>query len=302
LAGGGPGAAGGEGGRLVEARLHPQAAPIAGCTARLRMLLSDEAEGHMSNGFEGKRRFDLGRVIERTFGAIGAHGLPLFLMAVIFVGLPQVALAWGQSQFIAANTDLMTAGVIVWLISLVVGVICNVIMQGVVTHTVVADLQGRKSTIGESLGAGLRSFWVLLGVGIVAGLAMMLGFVLLVVPGILIMLVWLVAGPVVVAEGAGVGRALQRSRDLTRNHRWWLLLLTVVYVVISWIIGIMIGIAGMAAIGFEANGGLNFVTLVLAPLAQAISTLLWASIIAATYVELRTVKEGGGQTIAAIFD
>lgn len=256
----------------------------------------------MSNGFEGRRRFDLGRVVERTFGAIGANGLPLFLMAVIFVGLPQVALAWGQSQFIEANSDLMTAGVIVWLISLVVGVICNVIMQGVVTHAVVADLQGRKSTIGESLGVALRSFWVLLGVGIVAGLAMMLGLVLLVVPGILIMLVWLVAGPVVVAEGAGVGRALQRSRDLTRNHRWWLLLLTVVYIVISWIIGMMIGIAGMAAIGFEANGGLNFVTLVLAPLAQAISTLLWASIIAATYVELRTVKEGGGQTIAAIFD
>lgn len=256
----------------------------------------------MSFGYEGKRQFDLGRVVERTFGAIGAHGLPLFLMALIFVGLPQAALAWGQSQYLVAGSGMMTAGVIVAVVGFVVGIVCNVIMQGVVTHTVVADLQGRKTTPGESLGVALRSFWVLLAVGIVSGLAMMLGLILLVVPGILIFLIWLVAGPVVVAEGAGVGRALQRSRDLTRNHRWWLLLLAFVYLVISWILGMMIGIAGAATVGFQPDSALNIVNLFVAPLIQAISTLLWASIIAATYVELRTVKEGGGQTIAAIFD
>ena len=256
----------------------------------------------MSFGYEGKRRFDMGRVIERTFGAIGANGLPLLLMALVFVGLPQAALVWGQAQFMQPESDLMTAGVIIWLISLVVGIVCSVIMQGVVTHTVVADLQGRKASLGESVGVALKSFWVLLAVGIVAGLAMALGLILLIVPGILIFLIWLVAGPVVVAEGAGIGRALQRSRDLTRNHRWWLLLLTVVYLVISWIIGIMVAIAGVATTGFQVDAGMNFVTLVLGPLTQAISTLLWAAIIAATYVELRTVKEGGGQTVASIFD
>ncbi len=256
----------------------------------------------MSVGYEGKRRFDLGRVIERTFGAIGANGLPLLLMGLIFVGLPQAALVWGQAQFMQTETNLMTAGVFVWLISLVVGIVCSVIMQGVVTHTVVADLQGRKASLGESVGVALRSFWVLLAVGIVAGLGMALGLILLVVPGILIFLIWLVAGPVVVAEGTGIGRALQRSRDLTRNHRWWLLLLTVIYGVISWVIGIVVAIAGMATTSFQVDVGLNFVTLVLGPLTQAISTLLWAAIIAATYVELRTVKEGGGQTVASIFD
>ncbi len=255
----------------------------------------------MSNGFEGRRQFDLGRILERTFGAIGANGFPLLLMAVIFVGLPHAALAWGQSQYIAGS-DMMTAGVVVTVIGFVVGIVCNVILQGIVAHTVVADLQGRKTTPGESLGVALRSFWVLLGVGIVSGLAMMLGLVLLVIPGILIFLIWLVAAPVVVAEGAGVGRALQRSRDLTRNNRWWLLLLAFVYLVISWILGMVIGMIGMATMGFQPDSTLNIVTLFVGPLIEAISALLWASIIAATYVELRSVKEGGGQTIAAIFD
>lgn len=256
----------------------------------------------MSVGYEGKRRFDLGRVVERTFGAIGANGLPLLLMSVVFVGLPQAALAWGQSQILQAGADMVTAGMLVAGISFVVSIVCSVIMQGVVTHTVVADLLGRKSTLGESFGVALRSFWVLLAVGIVAGLAMTLGLILLVVPGILIFLIWFVAGPVVVAENAGVGRALQRSRELTRNHRWWLLLLAFVYIVISWILGTVVGIAGMAMVGFQPDSALNIVSLVFAPLVQAISTLLWAAIIAATYVELRAVKEGGGQTIAAIFD
>ena len=260
----------------------------------------------MSNGFEGKRRFDLGRVIERTFGAVGANALPLFLMSLVFVGLPQAALAWGQAQWTQASQvgsdDLVMAGVLVWLTGLIVSMVCGVIMQGLVTHSVVADLQGRKASLGESLGVAMKSFWVLLAVGIVAGLAMMLGLILLVVPGILIFLIWLLAGPVVVAEGTGIGRALQRSRELTRNHRWWLLLLTVVYFVISWIIGLMIGFVGLAATGFQVGEGVNWVALLLGPLAQAISTLLWASIVAATYVELRAVKEGGGQNVASIFD
>lgn len=171
-----------------------------------------------------------------------------------------------------------------------------------VTHAVVADLQGRKASLGESLEAALRSFWVLLAVGIIAGLAMTLGLILLVVPGVLIFLIWFVAGPVVVAERTGIGKALQRSRDLSRNHRWWLLLLAVVYVVLSWIIGAVIGMMGMAATGFQTDGELNIVTLVIRPVAQAISTLLWSAIVAATYVELRSVKEGGGQSVASIFD
>lgn len=260
----------------------------------------------MSDGFGVRRRFDLGRVFERTFGALGANGLPLLLVALIFVGLPQAALVWGQTQFAAvssgASPDSYLLGGTVWLVGLVVGMVCSVVMTGVVTHSVVADLQGRKAALGESLGVALRSFWVLLAVGIVAGLGIALGMVLLIVPGVILFLLWFVAGPVVVAEGAGVGRSLGRSRTLTRDHRWWLLLLTVVYFVLSWVIGMIVGVAGVAVGGVQAIGQANFVTLVLGPLAQAVTTLIWGAVVAAAYVELRSVKEGGGQTIASIFD
>ena len=246
----------------------------------------------MAVDYGGRRRFDVGQVFERTFGAIGANGLSLLLVAVVLVGLPQAALVWGQTQLIG-GPDLVATGLLVGGVAFVVSIICNVVMQGVVTHAVVADLQGRRAPVGESVTVALRSFWGLLAVGIVSGLAIMLGLIVLIVPGILIFLMWFVAG---------LWKAFQRSRDLTRNHRWWLLLLAVVYVLLSWVIALVVGMIGMAVSGFQADDGLNFVTLVFGPFAQAITTLLWSAIVAATYVELRTVKEGGGQTIASIFD
>lgn len=257
----------------------------------------------MSSTFRERRRFDIGRVFELTFGAIGANGLPLLLISFLFVGLPQMAMAWAQTHFYQGGGNLFTGpAAIVWLGGLIVGMVCGVLMQGVVTHTVVADLQGRKPTLGESLGAAARSFWVLLGIGIVSGLAMVLGLILLVVPGILIFLIWMVAGPVAIAERAGVGRALERSRTLTRDHRWWLLLLAVIYFAVSWVLSILAGMLSVAIGGFDP-GSLNPASLIIGPVVQALSTLIWAAMVAAAYVELRSVKEGGGkENVAAIFD
>lgn len=257
----------------------------------------------MTSTYRERRRFDVGRVFELTFGAIGANGLSLLPISVLFVGLPQAALVWAQSTMLRpGNENFMGAAILVWLGGLLLSLICGVLMQGVVTHTVVADLQGRKSTLGESLGVALRSFWVLLGIGIVSGLAMVFGLIVLLVPGVLIFLIWMVAGPVAIAERVGVGRALDRSRTLTRDHRWWLLLIAVVYFVVSWVLSILAGMLSLAIGGFDPNS-LNPASVIIGPAIQTISTLIWAAMVAATYVELRSVKEGGGkENIAAIFD
>ena len=258
----------------------------------------------MFSTFRERRRFDVGRVFELTFGAIGANAVPLLLIAVLFVGIPQAGFVWAQT-FLAEQSgteSFLGLAFLIWLGGFLVTMICNVLMQGVVTHTVVADLQGRKTSLDESVGVALRSFWVLLAIGIVSGLAMTLGLILLVVPGILIFLVWMVAGPVAIAERPGVGRALERSRILTRGHRWWLLLVAIIYVAVSWVLGIFAGIIGGVAGGYEP-GALNVVNLVVGPAIQAISTLIWGGMVAAAYVELRAVKEGGGKdSVAAIFD
>lgn len=259
----------------------------------------------MSSTFRERRRFDVGRVFELTFGAIGANGLPLLLIALLFVGVPQAALVWAQAMIVEqSGTDgLFGTAMLVGLVGFLLTLVGGVLMQGVVTHTVVADLQGRKTSLGESLNAALRSFWVLVGIGILSGLATTLGLILLIVPGILIFLIWMVAGPVAIAERTGVFKALGRSRTLTRDHRWWLLLIAVIYFVVSWVLGLLAGLLSLAVGGLDAASSLNFASLVIGPAAQALSTLIWGAMVAAAYVELRAVKEGGGkESVAAIFD
>lgn len=254
----------------------------------------------MTASYLTRERFDSGRVIERTFGAVGANATVLLITALIFVGLPELGLGWGQAFLDRMGGDATTTILLASLVGLVVGTVGNTLMQGAVTHAVIADLQGRKSSLGESLSAAAGSFWVLLAVGLVSGFAIAFGMILLIVPGVLVLLAWFVVGPVVVAERAGVGQALARSRDLTRNHRFSILLLMILYAVVSGVIAVVVGLA-LFAVGLVEAGSPG--DLIATALVQSVVAMVGATGGAAIYVELRSVKEGGGRdTVAAIFD
>jgi hypothetical protein len=57
-------------------------------------------------------------------------------------------------------------------------------------------------------------------VGIVAGIGIVIGFLLVIVPGLILITIWSVAAPVVVLERPGVFAALGRSRELVRGNGW----------------------------------------------------------------------------------
>lgn len=225
--------------------------------------------------------------------SLGSNGLALLAISLVIVGLPELLTLWGQNRWAGADIGFapVVTGVGGWFLSL----ITSTIMQGLVTETVVADLQRRKPTLSDSLEAAVRVFLPLLGVGIITGLAAFLGLILLIVPGVLIFLAWFVAGPVVVAERTGVSDAISRSLFLTRNHRLWILLLTVVYFVTSVIFGMLAGLIGAIA------GGVG--VMLTSAAVSAISTLAWSAVVASFYVEMRVVKEGGDRDdLASIFE
>ena len=73
--------------------------------------------------------------------------------------------------------------------------------------------------------------------GIVAGIAIGIGFVLLIVPGLFLMTIWALAAPVVVIERKGVMDALDRSRKLVRGHGWQVFAVIVVLLLINIVLG-----------------------------------------------------------------
>ena len=86
----------------------------------------------------------------------------------------------------------------------------------------VSDVQDgqRDASAGQLLRAVTPVLGKLILVGIVAGIGIAIGFVLIVVPGLILATLWSVAAPVVVLERPAGLRALGRSRELVRGNGW----------------------------------------------------------------------------------
>ena len=59
----------------------------------------------------------------------------------------------------------------------------------------------------------------LIVVGILAGIAIAIGFVLLIIPGLFLITIWSVIVPVIVIERTGVFDSFGRSRELVKGQR-----------------------------------------------------------------------------------
>jgi hypothetical protein len=75
--------------------------------------------------------------------------------------------------------------------------------------------------------------------GILAALGIIAGLVLLIVPGLYLATIWALIIPVIMLEGASVGQAFGRSRELVRGNAWsvfGLIVLTILIIVVAGIV------------------------------------------------------------------
>ncbi len=128
---------------------------------------------------------------------------------------------------------------------------------------------------------------VLAVAGVLAAVAIFIGFLLLVVPGLVLLTWWFVLSPVVVLEGQGVLPAFGRSRALVRGHGWPVFGVAIVTLVVELVVSLTVGAAvlpmGGAVSSFVQTAVGN--TLV-SPFVAAAATL--------TYFELHPHPTGPG--------
>jgi hypothetical protein len=155
-------------------------------------------------------RLDVGAVIRRVFDIyVDQYSVLLPASAVVFVISGIVS-----ALLVAAAPGLA-------LLALLLSLIATTLFTGMVVE-LVSDVQdGRRDhSAGELLRAATPVLGQLILVGIVAGIGILIGFVLIVVPGLILITIWSVAAPVVVLERPGVFAALGRSRELVRGNGW----------------------------------------------------------------------------------
>jgi len=117
-------------------------------------------------------------------------------------------------------------------------------LQGALTEAVNDVRDGRADrSITETFRTVQPRIWALLGAGVLAVLGIAVGLVLLIVPGLLLLTWWSLVVPVIVLEQRGVLESFGRSRDLVRGHGWTVFGVVIVTVLISLVVGGVIGAA-----------------------------------------------------------
>ncbi len=247
-------------------------------------------------------QFDFGRVVSRTFNLIGRNFVPFFVLSLIFVGAPAAIVMLIQPSLV--QPDPGAAG-LVGALAAIVSAVAGLVLQAALTRASVDDLSGKGVSLGAAVSTGLAVLLPLIGLGIMMALGIMAGLLLLVIPGIYLALRWAVAAPVLVVEKVGVFASMGRSSTLTQNHRWAILGLVVLYVIMLLVLYTIIGLAIPGMVGAMSGlspEGPSLVALIVMVALQVLTSMVATVGGAAIYFELRQIKEGVGVSeLAQVF-
>ena len=248
-------------------------------------------------------KIDIGRIVSRTFGAIGRNPLLYFGIAIAGLFLPSLVFRFAVIPTAAPGAVPNPLALLPYtLAGGLFGVILNVVAQAMLTHATVTDLSGSRPTFSNCVKTALPLILPLIGVGLLVYFGIVLGMILLIVPGIILALMWSVSVPALVEERRGVVASMSRSRALTKGSRWRLFGLFLVAGIILFIPPAIIAGFATRLQGSAIPSPLSPAAL-LGSLVGSLAAMLLATIVAAAYVELRTVKEGATvESLALIFD
>jgi hypothetical protein len=152
-------------------------------------------------------------------------------------------LAFGLYLLVAVISGLVAASSLVLVpLAIAISVVANTLYQGMVVE-LVSDVQDgrRDSSVGQLVKSAAPVIWPLLGAAILAAIGIGIGFLFLVIPGLILMTIWSVIAPVIVIERKGVLASFGRSRELVRGNGWRVfgVILTVFFIVI--VVSLLIG-------------------------------------------------------------
>jgi hypothetical protein len=259
-----------------------------------------QGEIGMASAPPAQAKVDVGRVLGRGFEALKANFPGFFAVALLLAGLPAFLIQYLTLSGVRTMDPAFMLSPAFW--GGVIGGVCaavlaGALLQGVLVRSTILYLSGRDADLGASILFGLRLLLPIIGVTICVGVLVALGFILLVVPGVMIYCALIVSIPALLEERRGVFGSISRSRELTRGSRWQVFLLLVIFWIFSAIISGILGAVTGATIGLSPGAGMpTMPDPILAgavnAIASSLSTVIIAVVLAALYVELREVKEG----------
>ena len=237
------------------------------------------------------QKLDFSDAWSDALALISAHKEAALAIAGVFIFLPQVALGYFAGQMDTAGvetSDQMMAMYESWFAAngllLVIGTLVSLI--GSIALYVIF-LRGQQ-TIGEALATSVKLFIPFFLLGLLTSIAVVIGFIFLIIPGIYLAIKFTLGGTVIAAEDVtNPIEAMKRSWQLTKGNSlrlfFFLLIIIVVGIIAAAAVGAVIGIPISLLLPAEAA---LFANNLISSITSTIFTVVLAAVYAAIYRQL----------------
>ncbi len=247
------------------------------------------------------RPLSVGELLDAAIKVCTAHAGTL-LKAVLFVLVPvQVFAALvlvstvPDADYLTGETVEDVSGTYVagQIVIGLLGIVSFLLATGACFRAVAEGWLGRQPDWRESLRFALRRALPLAWVSILYFFGVLLGALLIVLPGIWVAVAWSVVYPVVLVEDVRGRRALGRSRRLVRGRWWASFAVLLLGFLLAFIVGAIFGfVFGVLSAVNESLGFLIVTSTVANLLASVVTTPFQAALVTVLYFDLRVRKEG----------
>lgn len=234
------------------------------------------------NEFDDVVFFSPGSVIQRSLSILVGE-LPLFLSLTAMVYVPFIALVM---LGVVLGDDLMYASLTMsgYLISL----ICQPLATAALIHGVFRRLRGERASLSDSLQTMVSRLFPVIGFSLLSSLLIGIGWMLCLIPGIIMSCVLYVGLPSVVVENRGPIEAIRRSDGLTEGFRWG-------------IFGLLI-VIGLSQLALQWGASMALIALDFGTLLGDINISIWANQLVMYILQIFTTALSGVFTAVAYHD
>jgi hypothetical protein len=242
----------------------------------------------------------IGSLLRRAFALYSEH-FPKFLRISLLAHVPVIAVVFLLLGFdlverrnVLSTPVEIAISVVLGLLNIVVSFLSTSVITAMtalmVTQLHVAPM--RPLSMRDALSVLKRRWRPFLRTSIRVSLTVMLGFVLLVIPGIVMMVRYSLYAPVVLMEGLEKRAALKRANELSRRSRRTVMALLLIQFLLPFIMGALVGFLSVKTQGGNLHVGSQSAGR-LAPLFNIVTVPLISITTALLYLKMRQL---GGET------
>ena len=172
---------------------------------------------------------------------------------------------------------LSLAGVFGSLLGSIVEFFAAFLLQATLIKAVQDVRDGRADlSIRETVSAATPYIWAVAAASILAGIAITIGLILVIAPGLWLITIWAVIIPVIVIERSGALASFGRSQRLVRGNGWHVFGTLVLDYIIMLVVGIILGRIFSALPHSLANGLSSIISgTLIAPYLALVVTLVY---------------------------